>query len=76
MKYLVGFMIAMLIPVLIVSCGAVEETPPEQPREGVVEYYTDIAFVYTDPDTKCQYLIFQNGGASPRMDELGKQICD
>ena len=69
MKYL-------LAALVLTGCGAVETSPPTGPREGVIEYYTGIAFVYTDPDTKCQYLIFNNGGASPRMDELGKQICD
>jgi hypothetical protein len=67
MKYL-------LAALVLTGCGAVEETLPRQP-ETRLEYVGTRAFVFKDPETKCEYLVFQNGGASPRMDGE-KQICD
>jgi len=68
MKYL-------LAALVLTGCGAVETSPPTGQPLTTLEYVGTRAFVFKDPETKCEYLVFQNGGASPRMDGE-KQICD
>lgn len=60
--------------VLLTACGSANDT---QNNDEVSDTQASIE-VYTDKETKCQYLLytdFKMGGITPRLDNEGKPIC-
>lgn len=47
------------------------ETDTSGPRGGITEDLSGRVWVYTDPETGCEYLTRTGGGITPRMEDKG-----
>ena len=70
--------IAVALPLLVVlgGCEFRVQTAPKERNTTALLLPDDLAYVWRDPDTGCEYLSGSiHSAMTPRLDRRGNQVC-